>query len=114
VIEVDGKIFGITNVSKNKVNYNHPSNIEYIDADKLDDIFILRKWKNGDKFFPLGMKSSKKLSDFLTDLKIPVSEKKEKFVLVNRNNIIWVVGLRIDDKVKITGRTKKVFKLWIK
>ncbi len=113
-VEINGKKVGITKVPRSKVNFTHPGETEFIDADKLDDIFILRKWKSGDKFFPLGMNSSKKLSDFLTDLKIPSSGRKDILVLTNRNKIVWVIGLRIDDRVKLTNETKEIYKLWIK
>ncbi len=112
-IELNGKSFGIESAKKENVIYKHSGNIEFIDAENLSDIFILRRWKNGDKFVPLGMKSYKKVSDFLTDLKIPSTIKKEQLVLTNRNKIVWVVGLRIDDSVKIKKETKKVYKLWI-
>lgn len=91
-----------------------PNNYELIAADNLDDTFIVRNWKIGDKFKPLGMKKEKNVSDFLTDLKIPAAIKKEQLVMLNRNQIIWIVGLRISDDVKITSETKKVIKLWIK
>ncbi|MBI3125269.1 MAG: tRNA lysidine(34) synthetase TilS [Ignavibacteriales bacterium] len=85
---------------------------ELISADGLGEKFLLRTWKHGDIFKPLGFKGTKKVSDFLTDAKIPSSEKKNRLVLLNRNKIIWVVGLRISDEVKITNKTKRVYKLW--
>jgi tRNA(Ile)-lysidine synthase len=90
------------------------NNTEIISADKLDDIFILRKWKNGDKFQPLGMKGRKKVSDFLTEQKVPASDKNNILVLTNNETIVWVVGLRISEKFKFTGKSKKVIKLWTK
>ena len=89
-------------------------NTEIISADKLGDIFILRKWKSGDKFQPLGMKGNKKLSDFLTEQKVPASDKNNILVLTNSETIVWVVGLRISEKFKYTEKTKKVIKLWTK
>ncbi|MCX7797672.1 MAG: tRNA lysidine(34) synthetase TilS [Melioribacter sp.] len=113
-IKVENKTIGIDKVNKSEIEFTKSKNIEYISADKLNDKFILRKWTSGDKFIPLGMKKPKKISDFLTDEKIKSSEKKDKFVLTNKNFIVWVVGLRIDDRFKITQKTKKVLKLWIK
>ncbi|KAF0148401.1 MAG: cell cycle control ATPase [Ignavibacteria bacterium] len=89
-------------------------NYELISADGLNDKFLLRAWKHGDLFKPLGFKGTKKMSDFLTDIKIPSSERKNQLVLLNRNKIIWVVGLRISNEVKITNKTKRVYKLWTK
>ncbi len=75
---------------------------------------MLRVWKPGDKFRPLGMKNFRKVSDFLTDLKISAADKKNQLVLLNRNQIVWVVGLRLDDSYKINSKTKKIYRLWIK
>lgn len=87
--------------------------VEFISADNLDEKFILRVWNPGDKFKPLGMKHLKKVSDFLTDEKIPSSDRKKQMVLLTRNQIVWVVGLRIDDRFKLNSKTKKVYKLWV-
>ena len=98
--KVEGKFSGYSG-SKKK---------EYISADGIKGNFLLRRWKNGEKFFPLGLAGSKKISDFLNEQKIPSSKKRE-LVLTNENKIVWVVGLRIDDRYKITKQTKKVFEL---
>jgi tRNA(Ile)-lysidine synthase len=88
---------------------------EYISGDKLESPeFLIRSWKKGDKFIPLGMKGYRKLSDFLTDRKIDSLNKKEQPVLVNKNDIVWAVGLRIDDRYKITETTNTVIELCLK
>lgn len=110
--KISGKTIKIESTTKSEKL--SPDNYELIAADNLDDTFIIRNWKIGDKFKPLGMKKEKNVSDFLTDLKIPAAIKKEQLVMINRNQIIWIVGLRISDDVKITSKTKKVIKLWIK
>lgn len=86
---------------------------EIISADDLDESFLVRKWKNGDKFIPLGMKNFKKVSDFLTEQKIESNKKKEQLVLLNKNEIIWLPGFRIDDRVKIRKETKRIYELWM-
>lgn len=89
-------------------------NIALIDYKKLEFPLVLRKWKHGDKFMPLGMKGFKKLSDFFVSNKISVFEKENTYVLCNANEeIIWVVGKRIDERYKITEHTKKVLKLML-
>jgi tRNA(Ile)-lysidine synthase len=108
------KSVSIQKSDRMKVKYNPNGNIEFIDADKLNGIFILRRWKNGDKFVPLGMSNFKKVSDFLTDIKIPSSDRKNQLVLTNRNNIVWVVGLRIDNRYRLKSTTKEIYKLWVK
>lgn len=68
----------------------------------------LRQWSPGDYFYPLGMSGRQKLKKFLTDLKISRFEKKKVWLLESAGKICWVVGMRIDDRFKITEKTKKV------
>jgi tRNA(Ile)-lysidine synthase len=80
-----------------------------IDAGLLQYPLTLRAWQQGDHFYPLGMKTRKKLSDFFIDQKVPLHQKNAIPVLVNGNgDIIWVGGYRPDDRYKVTGNTKKV------
>lgn len=80
-----------------------------VDAETLVYPLTLRSWQQSDYFYPLGMKTRKKLSDFFIDLKIPLPEKKRIPILVNGNNdIIWVGGYRPDNRYKVTAKTKKV------
>jgi len=81
---------------------------EIIDRRKLVEPLVLRTWKQGDRFKPLGMQQSKKLSDFFTDVKIPMHIKKQRPILVDQKKIVWVCGLRIDDRVKVTKNTKEI------
>jgi tRNA(Ile)-lysidine synthase len=82
-----------------------------LDYGKLEFPLRLRKWKTGDKFKPLGVNGFKKLSDFFTNQKLNRFEKEDTWLLINKNDIVWVVGYRIDDRYKITDATKKVLKL---
>lgn len=91
--------------------FNKIGNTEYVSADKFKGKLNLRCWKKGDKIRLLGMKETKKVSDVLTDLKIPVYERKKQLVLLNMNEIIWLVGRRISENYKITKTTKKIVKL---
>ena len=77
-----------------------------LDKDSLRFPLKLRKWQIGDKFRPLGMKNFKKISDFLIDLKVPLILKNQVEVLCSENEIVWVVGYRIDDRFKLTSLTK--------
>jgi tRNA(Ile)-lysidine synthase len=80
--------------------------VAQIDMEKLEYPLIIRPWKMGDWFYPLGMKGKKKISDFMIDTKIPVNLKKRIFLLTSGNQVVWVVGHRIDDRFKITDNTK--------
>ncbi len=85
----------------------------YIDAEKIQFPLMLRKWEQGDAFQPLGMKGNKKISDFLIDNKVSVLDKDKIKVLESKDQILWVVGHRIDDNFKIRSSTKKVLILSI-
>jgi tRNA(Ile)-lysidine synthase len=87
------------------------SNIEYVNAELLKPPLIIRKWKDGDKFIPLGMKNFKKISDFLTDLKIESHKRKNIYVLCNDETIICVLGYRIDERFKVSNNTKKILEI---
>lgn len=84
------------------------SQYAYLDADKIEFPLVLRNWQEGDTFQPLGMIGKKKLSDFFIDNKVDVITKQQTKILTQNNQIIWVVGYRIDDAFKITKNTNKV------
>jgi len=113
-IKIARKTFSIFEVTRSDVKIGKSKNIEYISADGLSSDFIVRTWTEGDKFFPIGMQGSKKISDYLNDIKINSFEKKEQLVLENNAGIVWVIGKRLDDRFKLTPNTKKVLKLCLK
>ena len=84
-----------------------------LDADKVRFPLQLRKWKEGDWFCPLGMNKKKLISDFLIDQKVPLNLKKEVYLLTSNGSIVWVMGMRIDDRFKVTDKTEKVILLKI-
>jgi tRNA(Ile)-lysidine synthase len=88
------------------------SSIALLDAEKIDiEELELRKWQQGDKFKPLGMKGWKLLSDFFIDEKVSLLEKQQVWLLTHQNEIVWVIGHRIDDRFKVTDNTQKVLKV---
>jgi tRNA(Ile)-lysidine synthase len=113
-IEIDDRIFQITAIKRHEVKIVKSKNIEFISADGLDNNFVVRIWREGDKFFPIGMHGTKKISDYLNDIKINSFKKKKQLVLEKDGNIVWVIGKRLDDRFKITSDTKKVLKLCLK
>ena len=86
-------------------------NVALLDADKLKFPLKLRRWQEGDWFVPFGMSGRKKLSDYLIDKKVSLAEKRRQFVLVSGEDIVWVVGRRLDDRYAITRKTENVLRV---
>lgn len=79
-----------------------------VDADLLQFPLTLRPWQPGDRFQPFGMVGTKKLQDFFTDLKCSSLEKEKAWVLLNGNDeVVWVLGYRMDGRYKIGSNTVK-------
>ena len=83
----------------------------YVDKDKITYPLQLRKWREGDVFQPFGMKGKKKLSKFFKDEKLSLVAKENCWVLCSNAKIVWLVGLRLDDRFKIGPETKQIIKI---
>ncbi|MEL7146703.1 MAG: tRNA lysidine(34) synthetase TilS [Bacteroidota bacterium] len=85
--------------------------VAMLDIDKLQFPLKVRDWAKGDRFVPLGMKGKKKISDFMIDRKIPLNLKSSYQVLVSGGEIVWLIGLRLDDRYKVTEQSARIFKI---
>jgi len=94
-----------------QTNYPKDSKIAVLDKDKLQFPLTVRKWQAGDYFYPLGMNKKKKLSDFFIDNKFSRTEKENTYVILSNNDIIWIVGYRIDNRYKIVSETKNILQI---
>jgi tRNA(Ile)-lysidine synthase len=121
LIEEDEKliVFEKGNLNINIINAANAqlstvNSIAMLDADKIKFPLLLRKWKQGDYFYPLGMEKKKKLNRFFIDNKLSQTEKEKIWVIEMNKKIIWIVGLRIDNRFKILPSTKQILKLELK
>lgn len=78
-----------------------------LDGDRLKDLSV-RTFRPGDRFFPLGMDRPVKLKDFFISQKVPIEERRLTPLLLSDDNIVWVIGYRIDDRYKVTGETRRI------
>ena len=88
--------------------------LSQLDRDKLNFPLKLRKWEEGDFFYPQGMKGKKKLSKFFKDEKYSLVDKENQWLLVSDNNIVWVVGKRLDERFKVTSSTKEILRVEVR
>ena len=90
---------------------NVPADTALLDMGKMKLPLYIRPWAPGDAFHPLGAPGKKKVKDFFIDAKVPRRERARLPVVLDMQHILWVAGMRIDDRVKITPVTEKVLRL---
>ncbi len=94
----------------NRIEETAP-HIAYFDADLITYPLSIRGTRQGDYFVPFGMNGKKLISDFLTDLKFSVFDKEKQKVLLSGEDIVWVIGLRSDNRYRVTDKTRRILKL---
>jgi tRNA(Ile)-lysidine synthase len=94
--------------------YDVEENLAYLDEYKLTYPLIIRKWEIGDYFFPLGMNQKKLISDFFVDIKLSIPEKEKTWLITSGDQVVWIVGYRIDNRFKITSETKIILRMQYK
>ncbi len=100
------KVADISNLSNTTI---------FVDEDKLWYPLVLRRWRGGDIFQPFGMDGkSKKVSKFFKDEKLSLIEKEKTWLLCSNNEIVWIVGIRQDERFKIKNTTQNILKIQLK
>jgi tRNA(Ile)-lysidine synthase len=85
----------------------------YLDLDKIVFPIIIRHRQPGDRFYPLGMENPKKLKDFFIDEKVPKFDRDNVLIISDAEKILWIAGLRVDNRVAITEKTSNILKVRI-
>ncbi|MFN2438179.1 MAG: tRNA lysidine(34) synthetase TilS [Chitinophagaceae bacterium] len=112
-IGFEGGLFEIKTMALKNTTLSANQTRALVDAKEIEYPLVLRLWKEGDYFYPLGMQKKKKLSRFFIDKKLPKNEKEKIWVIESAKRIVWIVGKRIDDRFKITDKTQKVIQFTI-
>jgi tRNA(Ile)-lysidine synthase len=111
ILQFSAGLLQITKTQKSKTLITNDEHSAFLDMREISFPLLLRKWKTGDYFYPLGMKKKKKIARFLIDLKLSRTEKENIWVLETNKRILWVVGRRIDERFKVGKATKNVLHL---
>lgn len=106
-LNLQDQVYDILRIEKDSF-VDKSSENAMMDASQLQFPLTIRNWEIGDRFIPLGMNKEKKVSDFLVDLKVPMIQKRHVKVMLSGEKIIWVIGLRISDSVKIQKQTQAI------
>ncbi|NOX89535.1 MAG: tRNA lysidine(34) synthetase TilS [Calditrichaeota bacterium] len=107
-------VISVKRVNKDEVKFSRDGNVEYVCGKKLHFPLLVRKWQTGDRFFPLGLGKSQKLKEFFINQKIDLAAKQEIPIVCNGNEIVWIGGLRLDDRYKIKQDCEIIYRLTLK
>lgn len=113
-IEYNGLKISIEKIDIDPQTFQRENGFEYLDASKITFPLTIRPWQEGDWFIPLGMTGKKKISDFLINKKMPLHLKKITFLLLSNQQVLWVIGQRIDNRFKLTPSTHQALRLRIR
>ena len=117
ILESDTKIetpLGILFFDEADAVLDQCSNTIFIDKEKLQFPLKVRKKQEGDYFYPLGMTGKKKLSKYFKDEKFSLLDKENTWLLCSREEVVWVIGKRADNRFKVTENTNQILKIELK
>ncbi|WP_323787749.1 tRNA lysidine(34) synthetase TilS [Psychroserpens sp.] len=114
ITEIDEKVqtpFGILFFEEADTVSKSSKETIFVDKDSIVYPLKLRQWKEGDVFYPLGMKGKKKLSKYFKDEKLSIIDKENVWLLTSEDKVVWVIGMRADNRFKIAKNTKHILKV---
>ena len=110
-VRFDSREFFLKFIHREKFSLDTSAAVAQLDAKEIQFPLVLRKWKKGDYFYPLGMRKKKKLARFFIDQKLSQTQKEKVWIVESHKRIAWIVGYRIDDRFKVTETTNEVLQL---
>ncbi|MEA3496648.1 MAG: tRNA lysidine(34) synthetase TilS [Bacteroidota bacterium] len=113
-LEFEDSIFKISKIRNDEIDDLKNPSIAYLNSEKIKFPLKVGHWQQGDYFYPFGMKTKKKLSDFFIDEKFSLLEKNKILVVKSANEIVWVVGKRIDDRFRIDKNSNEIIKIIVR
>src|SRR5690606_35625102 len=111
ISEIDKSVktpFGTLFFDEADAIFGKNNNSVFVDKTILKYPLTLRKWQEGDFFYPMGMKGKKKLSKYFKDEKLSLIDKENVWVLCSDDDIVWVIGMRADERFKVLDGTKNI------
>jgi tRNA(Ile)-lysidine synthase len=110
-IQETGQSIVLKEISKQDFSpYSVSKFVAFLDLDKIQWPIKIRNLRKGDKFIPLGLNGFKKVKNILIDNKVPIEDRKKTIIFENNNDVIWIPGIRIDERYKITTYTKRILR----
>ncbi len=106
--------FGILFFDEADALFGRRTNLIYVDKNKLQFPLTIRKWVEGDVFYPKGMQGKKKVSKYFKDEKLSLVEKEKTWLLCSGNEIVWIINRRADERFIATDRTENILKIELK
>ncbi len=111
---IGGALLSLESVTAGEICYTLDGMTEFIDGGNISLPLTVRYWQPGDKFMPLGMQNRKNVSDFLAEQKVASREKSRQLVVCSGKAVVWVVGLRIDERFKVKSDSGSIIKLSVR
>ena len=113
VAELGKKIFFRTEKLDefDRVLHNRQPHVAYLSCGQAGPPLVIRSWRGGDSFHPLGLGGRKKIKDFFVDHKIPKRLRRRVPIMLFGDRVAWVCGYRIDDRFKVTDETKRILRV---